>query len=74
MEFGISCWYSSAPTPKQNHKLSYKPLLQAGPPLKQSGSKPYIIASNPHLHPASFQFWKANGIIANDALRSQEDS
>lgn len=58
--------------PKQNHKLSYKPLLQAGPLLKQSGSKPYIIANNLYLHPASFCFWKANWIIENDALRSQE--
>lgn len=60
--------------PKQNHKLSYKPLLQAGPLLKQSGSKPYIIANNLYLHPASFCFWKANWIIENYALRSQEGS
>lgn len=64
-QFGISCWYYSAPTSKENHKLSYKPLLQAGPLLKQRGSKPYIIANNLNLHLTSFQFWKAIGMTAN---------
>lgn len=44
--------------PKEKQELScYQLLLQAGPLLKQRGSKSYTIAQNLHLHPVFFQFW-----------------